>query len=90
MSILTEDVSEVKRLSTASTFDLWAEVYDAQINPFLSLEERVVSALLPELEGLDALAGDANERVLGLHHTDRVDEGLEIALERSRVGVKRA
>jgi len=67
MSTLTEDARETKRPATASTFDLWAEVYDAQINPFLSLEERVMSALLPGLEGLDALdAGCGTGRMIAL------------------------
>ena len=55
MSTLTADTSEIERAATASTFDLWAQVYDTQLNPFLSLEQRVVSALLPDLKGLDVL-----------------------------------
>jgi cytosine/adenosine deaminase-related metal-dependent hydrolase/ubiquinone/menaquinone biosynthesis C-methylase UbiE len=34
-----------------ATFDLWAPSYDDQPNPFLSLEERIVSSLLPQLRG---------------------------------------
>jgi len=67
MSTLTEDASDVKRPATASTFDLWAEVYDAQINPFLSIEERIMSALLPDLKGIDVLdAGCGTGRILAL------------------------
>ena len=67
MSTLTEDASEIKRPATASTFDLWAEVYDTQLNPFLSLEERIVSALLPRLEGRDVLdAGCGTGRTIAL------------------------
>lgn len=67
MSTLTEEASTTKRTATPSTFDLWAEVYDAQSNPFLSLEERILSALLPQLHGLDVLdAGCGTGRLLGL------------------------
>ena len=67
MSTLTEDVREIKRPAPASPFDLWAEVYDAQINPFLSLEERIVCTLLPSLKGLDVLdAGCGTGRMFAL------------------------
>jgi len=67
MSTLTEDARETTRPATASTFDLWAEVYDTQLNPFLSLEERIVSALLPDLKGRDVLdAGCGTGRMLTL------------------------
>jgi cytosine/adenosine deaminase-related metal-dependent hydrolase/ubiquinone/menaquinone biosynthesis C-methylase UbiE len=67
MSTLIEAPSETKHSATAATFDLWAEVYDAQINPFLSLEERIISSLLPNLQGLDVLdAGCGTGRTLGL------------------------
>ncbi|HEY5328376.1 MAG TPA: methyltransferase domain-containing protein [Acidobacteriaceae bacterium] len=67
MSTLTGDASEIKRPAPASPFDLWAEVYDAQINPFLSLQERIVSALLPSLKGLDVLdAGCGTGRMFAL------------------------
>jgi ubiquinone/menaquinone biosynthesis C-methylase UbiE/cytosine/adenosine deaminase-related metal-dependent hydrolase len=70
MSTLTEDARETKRPATASTFNLWAEVYDAQSNPFLSLEERVISALLPNLDGLEVLdAGCGTGRMLALLKT---------------------
>jgi cytosine/adenosine deaminase-related metal-dependent hydrolase/ubiquinone/menaquinone biosynthesis C-methylase UbiE len=36
-------------------FDLWAQVYDAQSNPLLMLEERCVTPLLPPLGGEDVL-----------------------------------
>ncbi len=36
-------------------FDLWAQVYDAQSNPLLMLEERCVTPLLPPLSGEDVL-----------------------------------
>jgi cytosine/adenosine deaminase-related metal-dependent hydrolase/ubiquinone/menaquinone biosynthesis C-methylase UbiE len=54
-------------LAEPSVFDLWAEVYDTQVNPFLLLEERVLRALLPDLTGLDVLdAGCGTGRVLAL------------------------
>ncbi|HTF62527.1 MAG TPA: methyltransferase domain-containing protein [Edaphobacter sp.] len=39
----------------ASVFDLWAQVYDAQSNPLLLLEERCAMPLLPPLRGKDVL-----------------------------------
>jgi cytosine/adenosine deaminase-related metal-dependent hydrolase/ubiquinone/menaquinone biosynthesis C-methylase UbiE len=41
--------------SESSVFDLWAQVYDSQLNPLLMLEEREVASLLPPLEGRDVL-----------------------------------
>ncbi len=40
---------------TASAFALWAEVYDHQPNPFLSLEERYVAQLLREVADRNVL-----------------------------------
>jgi cytosine/adenosine deaminase-related metal-dependent hydrolase/ubiquinone/menaquinone biosynthesis C-methylase UbiE len=36
-------------------FALWSEVYDQQVNPLLSLEERFLSEVLPKVRGLDVL-----------------------------------
>jgi cytosine/adenosine deaminase-related metal-dependent hydrolase/ubiquinone/menaquinone biosynthesis C-methylase UbiE len=36
-------------------FDTWAEVYDTQPNPLLSLEQRVLGPILPDIRGLDVL-----------------------------------
>ena len=36
-------------------FDSWAEVYDTQPNPLLSLEQRVLGPGLAEVRGLDVL-----------------------------------
>ena len=38
-----------------ATFDRWAASYDAEINPFLSLERRILESLLPPLHGLRLL-----------------------------------
>ena len=38
-----------------TVFDSWAEVYDSQPNPLLSLEQRVLDSLLPDVRGLDVL-----------------------------------
>jgi cytosine/adenosine deaminase-related metal-dependent hydrolase/ubiquinone/menaquinone biosynthesis C-methylase UbiE len=91
MSTLTEEASTTKCAPTPSTFDLWAEVYDTQSNPFLSLEERILSALLPELNGLDVLdAGCGTGRLLGLlksrnaHSVIGVDSS-QAMLERARL-----
>lgn len=39
----------------SQVFDLWAQVYDAQSNPLLMLEERCAMPLLPPLSGGDVL-----------------------------------
>jgi len=39
----------------AATFDAWAEVYDTQPNPLLSLEQRVLGGMLTDVRGLDVL-----------------------------------
>jgi len=39
----------------SSVFDLWADVYDLELNPLLMLEERVAVSLLPSLKGCDVL-----------------------------------
>ncbi len=39
----------------AEAFDSWAEVYDAQPNPLLSLEQRVLGPRLGDVRGLDIL-----------------------------------
>ena len=36
-------------------FDSWADVYDAQPNPLLSLEQRLLGAMLADVRGLDIL-----------------------------------
>jgi cytosine/adenosine deaminase-related metal-dependent hydrolase/ubiquinone/menaquinone biosynthesis C-methylase UbiE len=41
--------------SGSSFFDLWAQVYDLQLNPLLTLEEREAASLLPPLQGCDIL-----------------------------------
>ncbi len=47
--------SAARSLSSLETYGLWSEVYDEQPNPMLSLEERVLTALLPRIEGKDIL-----------------------------------
>ncbi|WP_035349039.1 methyltransferase domain-containing protein [Edaphobacter aggregans] len=42
-------------VSSSGTFDRWAQVYDHQLNPLLTLEERTLPALLPEIAGTDVL-----------------------------------
>jgi cytosine/adenosine deaminase-related metal-dependent hydrolase/ubiquinone/menaquinone biosynthesis C-methylase UbiE len=74
------DAVETKRAATPSTFDLWAAVYDTQLNPFLSLEERILSALLPDLRGRDVLdAGCGTGRLFGLlkSHNARCIVGVD-------------
>jgi ubiquinone/menaquinone biosynthesis C-methylase UbiE len=38
-----------------ASFDDWAEVYDAQPNPLLRLEQRTLPSLMPAIKGLDVL-----------------------------------
>src|SRR5512146_2617972 len=44
-----------RSLSSLETYALWSQVYDEQPNPMLSLEERVLTALLPPIEGKHVL-----------------------------------
>ena len=41
--------------SPSEVFDTWAEVYDRQPNPLLSLEQRLLSPMLPDVRGLNVL-----------------------------------
>jgi cytosine/adenosine deaminase-related metal-dependent hydrolase/ubiquinone/menaquinone biosynthesis C-methylase UbiE len=51
----------------SDVFDAWAQVYDEQPNPLLALEQRFLSRMLPDLEGLDVLdAGCGTGRWLQL------------------------
>jgi len=47
----------MKQLSSfpPEVFDTWADVYDSQPNPLLSLEQRVLGSMLPDVRGLDVL-----------------------------------
>jgi hypothetical protein len=36
-------------------FDSWADVYDSQPNPLLSLEQRLLGPMLMDVRGLDIL-----------------------------------
>jgi ubiquinone/menaquinone biosynthesis C-methylase UbiE len=41
--------------SPSEVFDSWAEVYDSQPNPLLSLEQRILGTMLGDIRGLDIL-----------------------------------
>lgn len=41
--------------ASQEAFDLWASVYDNQLNPLLALEERMLLRLLPDIQKLDVL-----------------------------------
>jgi cytosine/adenosine deaminase-related metal-dependent hydrolase/ubiquinone/menaquinone biosynthesis C-methylase UbiE len=45
----------MRQVSCLPAFDSWAEVYDSQPNPLLSLEQRILNSMLPEVRGLDVL-----------------------------------
>jgi cytosine/adenosine deaminase-related metal-dependent hydrolase/ubiquinone/menaquinone biosynthesis C-methylase UbiE len=55
MSPQANTVESYPSESTSSLFDLWARVYDSDLNPLLMLEEREVTSLLPPLKGCDVL-----------------------------------
>jgi ubiquinone/menaquinone biosynthesis C-methylase UbiE len=56
----------------SDVFDTWAQVYDEQPNPLLTLEQRFLSRMLPDVSGLDVLdAGCGTGRwlqILAPHH----------------------
>src|SRR5271156_5185176 len=60
-------------------FDSWAEVYDAQPNPLLSLEQRLLGPMLADVRGLDILDAGCG--------TGRGLEQLAECSPRSLVGV---
>ena len=59
MSLMLAANSDSPNLSSPMVvqkgFALWSEVYDQQVNPLLSLEERFLSEVLPKVGGLDVL-----------------------------------
>jgi len=48
-------VSSTPSLPAADGYRVWARTYDAEANPMLSLEQRVLEPLLPPLTGLDVV-----------------------------------
>ena len=55
MKTLTETISQHQVQAEVNVFDLWAQVYDIQPNPLLTLEERKVTPLLPSVSGQNIL-----------------------------------
>src|SRR6201997_4311753 len=54
-------------VSPSDVFNIWAQVYDEQPNPLLTLEQRFLSQMLPDVRGLDVLdAGCGTGRWLQL------------------------
>src|ERR1700751_5355241 len=43
------------KANPADVFSAWADIYDRQQNPLLTLEERYLLRLLPNLQGRDVL-----------------------------------
>jgi cytosine/adenosine deaminase-related metal-dependent hydrolase/ubiquinone/menaquinone biosynthesis C-methylase UbiE len=46
---------ETRTAQNTEAFAAWAQVYDAQANPLLALEERFLRRLLPDIDGKDIL-----------------------------------
>ena len=46
---------QARSLTNTEIYALWSQVYDEQPNPMLSLEQRVLGALLPDIENKDVL-----------------------------------
>ena len=42
-------------LSPSDAYRVWAQTYDREANPMLSLEQRILAAVLPSVEGLDVV-----------------------------------
>jgi len=55
MSAATPTVQTEPVPSTASAFATWARVYDEQVNPLLSLEERFLEELVSDIQGRTVL-----------------------------------
>jgi ubiquinone/menaquinone biosynthesis C-methylase UbiE/cytosine/adenosine deaminase-related metal-dependent hydrolase len=53
--IKTGQASFASSYCQADSFDLWAGVYDEQLNPLLSLEQRFLLRLIPDAEGMSVL-----------------------------------
>jgi cytosine/adenosine deaminase-related metal-dependent hydrolase/ubiquinone/menaquinone biosynthesis C-methylase UbiE len=73
-----------KLVSPVTLFDAWAAVYDTQPNPLLSLEQSVLPALLPDIQGLDVLdAGCGTGRWLSLFEPlrPRTLTGVDVSSE---------
>lgn len=49
------NVSSTTCLSAAEGYRIWARTYDQDLNPMLSLEQRVLEPLLPTVAGLDVV-----------------------------------
>jgi cytosine/adenosine deaminase-related metal-dependent hydrolase/ubiquinone/menaquinone biosynthesis C-methylase UbiE len=51
----TDSLNRSQLAPSREAFSLWSKVYDHQVNPLLSLEERFLSELLPPVKGLDVV-----------------------------------
>jgi len=49
------DTISTRYLPHAEGYQLWAQVYDSQPNPMLSLEQRYLETILPPVNGLDVV-----------------------------------
>lgn len=70
--------------SDPMVFDRWAEVYDVQLNPLLSLEQRFLERMLPDVRSLNVLdAGCGTGRWLDLlaRHTPQSLIGVDFSAE---------
>lgn len=50
-----DSMADSKRTASQQAFALWSQVYDDQLNPLLSLEQRFLARMLPDVRGLNVL-----------------------------------
>ncbi len=99
MSAVSPPIPEkLVKLGNEDAFAAWSQSYDASPNPFLTLEERYLLAMLPSIRGRDVLdAGCGSGRWLrhlaarnprALHGIDTSSAMLQVASQKSISGAE--